>query len=237
MTANQLVQEIQTHLTLKTVSVERRKTVRVSDVFSCPRRIMLEIKGDIMDTSPSNRFRLDLGIMTEELAIKYLLETKKLYATQVWVRVPVINRPGKIDGILSSVSPGKVGCYREIDISKIPIPNDAILLEIKSIDLSKLVSMSSPYKKHVAQLHAYMVASNIKRGILLYIGMGKTHDEEFEEMRAWDVEYNETMWAEMKRWYENMKMFIEDDIVPPPQKHTDCIWCIARNQCWESQKS
>ena len=207
-----IIEIIEKHLS-KTVDArqEKRNSLHVSDADGCIRKTFLDIKGKVSKESPSAQLLrvYDNGNKVHDRIKSYLKEMKILKAEEVSLFDKELGVTGRYD-------------------AKIELNGQELIIEIKSINS---YNVNKPLNHHVLQIMYYMHLTGIKRGVILY--EAKPNQKLFEFL----IDYDEAILNEAKKWFKEVKMFIDSDNLPPIHKDYDkdsypCSGCGYRKFCY-----
>ena len=109
------------------------------------------------------------------------------------------------------------------------VNNENYVLDIKSMNSMIFRSLTAPKQENIYQLQLYLHYFDIKKGILLYI------DKDKQEIKEFLVDYDQQLVQSLLNGFQDLKVKIESDVVPPRlpdwPENWQCKYCQFKEIC------
>lgn len=116
---------------------------------------------------------------------------------------------------------------------KLKIDGKFYLFEIKSINDAGFSRLKEPKPEHVGQMHLYMKALGLKRGILLYINKNTSLVKEFVVLYS-EKDYKEIYFPTILRYFRLVKKMILPMRISENPRGYPCMFCEFSRVCFDS---
>ncbi|CAB49232.1 CRISPR-associated protein Cas4 [Pyrococcus abyssi] len=190
-----------------------------SEALICPRRVWFRIKGFPEMWPEVAKPRLEKGVEIHEILGKFLLEK-----FNVELEKSVILRLPKLKMEIH----GRIDAYKDVPI------------EIKG----KSYMPKVPIEYHLAQLNLYLRGVEADYGYLYYIKLGGDpwkiinglEVDEFpyirgQNVKVFEVPYDVELFKETIKYFYEIKLFLEEDKLPPAWRGPHCNFCPYKYLC------
>jgi len=195
-----------------------------SEALICPRRVWFRLKGIPEKWPEVAKPRLEKGMKIHEVLGKVLKDR-----FDVELEKSVIIRFPKLGMEIH----GKIDVYKEFPI------------EIKG----KSYIPSSPIDYHLAQLNLYLRGVNAEYGYLYYVKLTDDpwraiSDIVFDSfplikgngLKIFEVPYDEVLFKETVKYFYEIKLYLENDELPPAWKGPHCKFCPYNYICLSGEE-
>ncbi len=159
-----------------------------------------------------------VGDMIHNFIVGVLKSEKNPHVELIGSEVPI---KIEIDGVIIS---GRID-----DVIEVKIDNEIYLLEVKSSRDLRYVNKAK--KSHVMQLHLYMYAKNIHKGIILYV------EKNTLQSKAFEISYDEKIVNEAIGRLKKLHYHLIKHILPEPEARINeemkwqCRQCPWKDKC------